>query len=124
MEQHLHLMINHPVKDHVIASRQTVLGVGFNDAPYATSPSFFGDNVRCPAWADWKKMIETHFCFGGRHDIDRENYMGDPVDPSWTRFTKFLLWWVANYSRVQAYKEQERLQLIARRPKSKTNTSA
>lgn len=75
--------------------RNTVCGVGINDAQHQVTLYVNGRKVALPAYRAWKNMIER--CYSKRSTLHRPTYIGVSVCVEWLTFSKFRDWFVANH---------------------------
>lgn len=93
LEQTLFLESNHPINGRGMP-RKPVYGAGFNDADYCQQPIIEGRRVACPAYVDWKSMIER--AYGAKFHAKRPTYIGVTVCDEWHSFMSFRAWWLEN----------------------------
>lgn len=72
--------------------RSIVLGVGINDAPYATSIEVGGVKYSCPYYLRWVGMLTR--CYSPRWLKAHPTYRGCAVHPAWLTFSCFKAWMI------------------------------
>lgn len=82
--------IERPATKLSLAKRNSVHGIGINDANYIVNPRVDGKVVRCPFYLVWSNMIERCYC--QRFQLRRPTYIGCTVAKDWLTFSAFKMW--------------------------------
>ena len=86
---------NYPANKPSISRRKPLLGVGVNDASYATTPTVNGVQLWDPAYRAWVDMMRR--AYDHKFHEKQPTYLDVTVCKDWHSFSSFRVWWLANY---------------------------
>ena len=86
---------NYPATDGSIVRRNSLYGVGVNDASYVTTPTVDGSVLWDPAYRAWVDMMRR--AYDQEFHEKQPTYLDVTVCIQWHSFSSFRVWWLANY---------------------------
>ena len=95
VELSLYIEASYPATDGSIVRRNSLYGVGVNDAHYATQPRVNGKQIKDPAYRAWAGLLER--AYNQKYHATRPTYSDVTVCKEWHSFRAFREWWLNNY---------------------------
>ena len=86
---------NYPATDGSIVRRNSLYGVGVNDADYAVRPVVNGVKLMDPAYQSWVSMLKR--AYDQKFHEKQPTYSDVTVCKDWHSFSVFRDWWLENY---------------------------
>lgn len=81
--------------------KRLVMGVGNNDADYATTLQINGKQLRCPAYTTWDNILER--CYSVKLHQRKPSYVDVTCIRSWLRFSTFRGWYFRRRENIRSF---------------------